>query len=109
MAIRLYRAYSPGTRFRSTLDFSDLTKTKPERRLTVGKKYFAGRNNRGLITLRGRGGGHKKKYRIIDFQRKLTTVKSKVASIEYDPTVMLESLFYIMKMVLKSIFCAHDH
>jgi large subunit ribosomal protein L2 len=85
MAIRLYRAYSPGTRFRSTLYFDDLTKTKPQRNLTVGKKYFAGRNNRGLITLRGRGGGHKKKYRIIDFQRKLTTVKSKVASIEYDP------------------------
>ena len=85
MAIRLYRAYSPGTRFRSTLYFDDLTKTKPQKNLTVGKKYFAGRNNRGLITLRGRGGGHKKKYRIIDFQRKLTTVKSKVASIEYDP------------------------
>jgi large subunit ribosomal protein L2 len=62
-----------------------LTKTKPERRLTIGKKYFAGRNNRGIITLRGRGGGHKRKYRVIDFHRKLTAVKSKVASIEYDP------------------------
>ena len=67
MAIRLYRAYSPGTRFRSTLDFSDLTKTKPERRLTVGKKYFAGRNNRGLITLRGRGGGHAQSGSASDF------------------------------------------
>jgi large subunit ribosomal protein L2 len=85
MAIRLYRAYSPGTRFRSTLYFDDLTKKKPERSLTIGKKYFAGRNNRGIITLRGRGGGHKRKYRVIDFQRRLTTVESRVASIEYDP------------------------
>ena len=106
MAIRLYRAYSPGTRFRSTLDFSDLTKTKPERRLTVGKKYFAGRNNRGLITLRGRGGGHKKKYRIIDFQRKLTTVKSKVASIEYDPNRNARiALLHYENGVKKYILC----
>jgi len=61
MAIRLYRAYSPGTRTRSDLYFGDLTKKKPERTLTVGKKRCGGRNNRGLITLRGRGGGHKKK------------------------------------------------
>jgi large subunit ribosomal protein L2 len=106
MAIRLYRAYSPGTRFRSTLDFSDLTKKKPERRLTVGKKYFAGRNNRGLITLRGRGGGHKRKYRIIDFQRKLTTVKSKVASIEYDPNRNARiALLHYENGVKKYILC----
>ena len=85
MAIRLYRAYSPGTRFRSTLDFSDLTKTKPERRLTIGKKYFAGRNNRGVITLRGRGGGHKRRYRMIDFKRNKYGIEGIVASIEYDP------------------------
>lgn len=106
MAIRLYRAYSPGTRFRSTLDFSDLTKKKPERRLTVGKKYFAGRNNRGLITLRGRGGGHKKKYRIIDFHRKSTTVKSKVASIEYDPNRNARiALLHYENGVKKYILC----
>lgn len=56
MAIRLYRAYSPGTRTRSDLYFTDLTKTKPEKKLTFGKKRCGGRNNRGLITLRGRGG-----------------------------------------------------
>ena len=85
MAIRLYRAYSPGTRTRSDLYFGDLTKKKPERTLTVGKKRCGGRNNRGLITLRGRGGGHKKKYRIIDFKRKTFSFKGKVVSIEYDP------------------------
>jgi len=85
MAIRLYRAYSPGTRTRSDLYFDDLTKKKPERTLTVGKKRCGGRNNRGLITLRGRGGGHKRKYRLIDFKRKASSLNAKVASIEYDP------------------------
>jgi large subunit ribosomal protein L2 len=85
MAIRLYRAYSPGTRSRSSLYFDDLSNTKPERSLTVGKKRCSGRNNRGVITLKGRGGGHKRKYRIIDFRRKETTTLAKVVSIEYDP------------------------
>jgi large subunit ribosomal protein L2 len=85
MAIRLYRAYSPGTRTRSDLYFGDLTKKKPERTLTVGKKRCGGRNNRGLITLRGRGGGHKRKYRIIDFKRISSSLAAKVVSIEYDP------------------------
>jgi len=85
MAIRLYRAYSPGTRTRSDLYFGDLTKKKPERTLTVGKTRCGGRNNRGLITLRGRGGGHKRRYRVIDFKRNISTIKAKVASIEYDP------------------------
>lgn len=106
MAIRLYKAYSPGTRFRSTLRFDDLTRTKPQRNLTIGKKYFAGRNNRGLITLRGRGGGHKKKYRIIDFQRKLTTVQAKVASIEYDPNRNARiALLHYENGVKKYILC----
>nr|WKK50243.1 ribosomal protein L2 [Ochrosphaera neapolitana] len=85
MAIRLYRAYSPGTRSRSDLYFNDLTKIKPERTLTYGKKRCGGRNNRGLITLRGRGGGHKRKYRVIDFKRKSSSTIAKVAAIEYDP------------------------
>ena len=85
MAIRLYRAYSPGTRSRSSLFFDDLTKSKPERSLTFGKKRCSGRNNRGVITLKGRGGSHKRKYRIIDFRRKDNACLAKVASIEYDP------------------------
>jgi len=86
MAIRLYRAYSPGTRSRSDLYFNDLTKKKPEKSLVFGKKRCSGRNNRGVITLHGRGGGHKRKHRIIDFKRKHSISSSaKVASIEYDP------------------------
>lgn len=85
MAIRLYRAYSPGTRSRSVSSFEDLSKKKPEKSLVFGKRRCSGRNNRGVITLQGRGGGHKRKYRVLEFKRKETTVKAKVASIEYDP------------------------
>lgn len=84
MAIRLYRAYSPGTRSRSSLVFDDLAKNKPEKSLVFGKKRCSGRNNRGLITLKGRGGGHKRKYRLIDFRRKKTYL-ARVISLEYDP------------------------
>lgn len=85
MAIRLYRAYSPGTRSRSDVYFTDLTKTKPEKSLTFGKTACSGRNNRGLITLKGRGGAHKRKHRIIDFKRKSFLTIARVATIEYDP------------------------
>lgn len=85
MAIRLYRAYSPGTRSRSVSSFEDLSKKNPEKSLIFGKKRCSGRNNRGVITLRGRGGGHKRKYRIIEFRRRENNIKAKVASIEYDP------------------------
>jgi large subunit ribosomal protein L2 len=84
MAIRFYRAYSPGTRTKSVSYFNDLTQIKPERTLTFGKRACNGRNNRGVITVKGRGGGHKRKYRVIDFQRKLP-ISAKVATIEYDP------------------------
>ena len=84
MAIRLYRAYSPGTRSKSVSYFDDLSQVKPQRSLTFGKKACGGRNNRGVITVKGRGGGHKRKYRMIDFHRK-STITAKVASIEYDP------------------------
>jgi large subunit ribosomal protein L2 len=84
MAIRLYRAYSPGTRSLSSLYFDDLSKNNPEKSLTFGKKRCSGRNNRGVITLNGRGGGHKRKYRLIDFKRKDDGL-AVVARIEYDP------------------------
>lgn len=85
MAIRLYRAYSPGTRSRSSLFFDDLAKNKPERTLTFGIKSCSGRNNRGSITVKARGGAHKRKYRIIDFRRSKRNCAAKVVSIEYDP------------------------
>lgn len=84
MAIRLYRAYSPGTRSKSVSYFDDLSKVKPERSLTFGKTACGGRNNRGVITVKGRGGGHKRKYRKVDFHRKSNFIAT-VSSIEYDP------------------------
>ena len=85
MAIRIYKSITPGTRNRSVADFSYLTKKKPEKSLLTKKISNAGRNNRGVITIRHRGGGHKKRYRIIDFKRNKSEIKAKVASIEYDP------------------------
>lgn len=106
MAIRLYRAYSPGTRTRSDLYFGDLTKKSPERTLTYGKKRCGGRNNRGLITLRGRGGGHKKRYRVIDFRRKPSSILAKVVSIEYDPNRNARiALLHFNDGVKKYIIC----
>lgn len=85
MAIRLYRAYSPGTRSRTSLFFDDISKNKPEKSLVYGRKSCGGRNNRGIITLKGRGGGHKRNYRVIDFRRRQVANAAKVMSIEYDP------------------------
>ena len=84
MAIRLYRAYSPGTRTKSVSYFNELTPKKPEKTLVFGKKAISGRNNRGVITVKGRGGGHKRKYRIVDFKRR-SKIPAKVFTIEYDP------------------------
>lgn len=85
MGIRLYRAYTPGTRTRSVSDFAELTRPNPEKRLLRKKHGSAGRNNRGVITSRHRGGGHKRLYRQIDFQRNKIGIVGKVASVEYDP------------------------
>ena len=85
MSIRLYKSYTPGTRNRALSSFSEITKTKPEKSLIRKNHRNKGRNNRGVITIRHRGGGHKRKYRIIDFGRKKYHVEAKVASIEYDP------------------------
>nr|QCI06346.1 ribosomal protein L2 [Dictyurus purpurascens] len=85
MAIRLYKAYTPGTRNRTVSTFSEVTKSKPEKSLLIKNHFSSGRNNRGIITSRHRGGGHKKKYRIIDFKRKKINIKGRVSSIEYDP------------------------
>jgi large subunit ribosomal protein L2 len=84
MAIRIFKPNTPGTRNRGVSSFNEITKTKPEKALTFGKKACGGRNNRGVITVKGRGGGHKRKYRMIDFHRK-STISAKVATIEYDP------------------------
>nr|YP_009391895.1 ribosomal protein L2 [Acrosorium ciliolatum]ARW60039.1 ribosomal protein L2 [Acrosorium ciliolatum] len=85
MTIRLYKAYTPGTRNRTVSTFTDITTNKPEKSLLKPKHYYKGRNNRGIITSRHKGGGHKKKYRIIDFKRNKIDISGKVAEIEYDP------------------------
>lgn len=85
MAIRLYKAYTPGTRNRTVSTFQEISSKKPEKSLIKHKHYSQGHNNRGIITSRYRGGGHKKKYRLIDFKRKKINILAKVASIEYDP------------------------
>ncbi len=85
MAIRKLKPITPGTRFMSVPAFDEITKTTPEKSLTVSLKKSGGRNNNGRITSRHRGGGHKRKYRIIDFKRDKFNIPAKVFSIEYDP------------------------
>lgn len=85
MAIRLYKAATPGTRNRTVSIFKEITKKKPEKSLIKHVHSSQGHNNRGIITARYRGGGHKKRYRLIDFRRKKIGMFAKVASIEYDP------------------------
>ena len=69
MSIRFYKSYTPGTRNRALATFDEITKNKPEKNLVAKNHRNKGRNNRGVITIRHRGGGHKKRYRIIDFKR----------------------------------------
>lgn len=85
MAIKKLKPVTPGTRFRSNPSFEEITKVTPEKSLTVALKKSGGRNNHGRITTRFRGGGHKRRYRIIDFKRDKHGVPAKVFSIEYDP------------------------
>jgi large subunit ribosomal protein L2 len=96
MGIRVYRPYTPGTRQASISDFSEVTKKEPEKSLTKFKHSSKGRNNRGVITSRHRGGGHKRLYRQIDFRRDKHNVPAKVAAIEYDPNrnARIALLFY---------------
>jgi large subunit ribosomal protein L2 len=85
MSIRLYKSYTPGTRNRALSAFSEITKSKPEKTLLRKNQRNKGRNNRGVITIRHRGGGHKRLYRLIDFRRNKYGVEGIVSAIEYDP------------------------
>jgi len=86
MGIRTYKPVTPGMRAWQSLDYSDLTKgVKPEKSLTKGRKERAGRDSNGRISVRHKGGGHKRLYRTIDFKRDKIGVPGKVATIEYDP------------------------
>ncbi|HEC09140.1 MAG TPA: 50S ribosomal protein L2, partial [Acidimicrobiales bacterium] len=85
MGIRSRKPTSPGRRFQTVSDFSEITKDKPERSLIAKQHSTGGRNSYGRKTARHKGGGHKKRYRIIDFKRNKDGVPASVAAIEYDP------------------------
>lgn len=85
MNIKIYKPYTSTSRNRSVLDFSNLTKKEPEKSLVCGTHRSKGRNNKGRITVRHKGGGHKRLYRLIDFKRNKHNVEGRVFSIEYDP------------------------
>ena len=85
MGIKQFKPTSPGQRFAKLADFDEVTKSTPEKSLTTKLSKNGGRNNNGRITVRHKGGGHKRRYRIIDFKRDKTGVPAKVAGIEYDP------------------------
>ena len=85
MGIKTYNPYTPSRRNMTGLDFSEVTKSVPEKSLTVSLKKNSGRNNQGKITVRHRGGGSRRKYRIIDFKRRKDDIPATVIGIEYDP------------------------
>ncbi|MCH7952721.1 MAG: 50S ribosomal protein L2 [Chloroflexi bacterium] len=97
MAVKQYKPTSPGRRGATGYTFDEITRSKPEKSLTFGKKQNAGRNNRGRISVRHRGGGHKRRLRIIDFKRDKHGIPAKVASVEYDPnrTARIALLHYV--------------
>jgi large subunit ribosomal protein L2 len=96
MGIRQFRPMTPATRFRSVSDFSEITKTEPEKSLLEPLRRTGGRNNKGHITSRYMSGGHKRQYRRIDFKRNKFAIPARVASIEYDPnrTARIALLLY---------------
>ena len=85
MPLKTFRPITPANRYKQLPDFQEITKSKPEKSLCRPLKKSGGRNNQGRITCRHRGGGHKRKYRLIDFKRKRTGDAAEVQSIEYDP------------------------
>jgi large subunit ribosomal protein L2 len=97
MAVKNFKPTTPGRRFMTVSTFEEITKGKPEKSLLAPLKKFGGRNNAGRVTVRHRGGGHKRRYRIIDFKRDKFGIPAKVATIEYDPnrTARIALLHYV--------------
>ncbi|MCD4782403.1 MAG: 50S ribosomal protein L2 [Candidatus Eremiobacteraeota bacterium] len=96
MPVKNFKPTSPGRRYMTVSDFREITKSKPEKSLTTPKRRKAGRNNHGHLTCRHRGGGAKKRYRIIDFKRNKDGIPCRVASVEYDPnrSARIALMFY---------------
>ena len=109
--MKTYKPTSDGQRSRISADFDEITRSKPEKSLLAPMKQKAGRNNTGRITVRHRGGGHKKRYRIVDFKRSIEGTEGIVFSIEYDPNRSARialvksnsSLFKIKNIIFKNI------
>jgi len=97
MGSKTFRPVTPTQRFKVNADFSEITKSTPEKSLTKSLRKTGGRNNNGRVTTRFRGGGHKRQYRIIDFKRNKFGIEAKVAAIEYDPnrTCRIALLHYV--------------
>lgn len=97
MALKTYSPTTPGRRFMTSADFAELTSSQPEKSLLKPLKRNGGRNSQGRLTMRHRGGGHKRRYRVIDFKRDKHGIPAKVASIEYDPnrTARIALLHYV--------------
>ncbi len=85
MGIKKFKPVTPTLRYRTVSDFTEITRSKPEKSLLAPLNKSGGRNNRGRITSRHRGGGHKRRYRVIDFKRNKLNIEARVATIEYDP------------------------
>src|SRR5262245_55706434 len=85
MGLKSFRPATPSLRFKTVTTFEDVTKKEPEKSLVSPKLRTGGRNNVGWLSIRHRGGGHKRRYRIIDFKRDKAGIPAKVAAIEYDP------------------------
>lgn len=96
MPLKTFRPYTPSRRTITISDYSDITKTEPEKNLTVGMRKKGGRNNTGMIMVRHHGGGHKRRFRSVDFKREKFGVPARVAAIEYDPNrnARIALLFY---------------
>ncbi|MFM7473542.1 MAG: 50S ribosomal protein L2 [Crocinitomicaceae bacterium] len=96
MSLKKFKPITPGTRHKVAMDLSDITKSTPEKSLLASKKKSGGRNNDGRMTMRYLGGGHKQKYRVIDFKRNKFDISATVKGIEYDPnrTANIALLFY---------------
>ncbi len=96
MSIKTFKPITPGLRFKTVSGFEEITKSQPERSLVTALSQSGGRNNLGRMTARHRGGGHKRKYRMIDFKRNKDEIPARVAAIEYDPnrSCRIALLFY---------------
>lgn len=85
MGVKKFKPVTPGSRFRIISDFSEITKSSPEKSLIVSLKKSGGRNTAGRVTVRARGGGHKRRYRVVDFKRDRFDIEAEVIAVEYDP------------------------